>query len=89
MELLTIATYILMASLIVFMFAAIRITTHKTIAMGLIGSATFSLGIAVLITAVGALWNIEFYSTIALALLIMGVVGTIAFSVVLKRGMHN
>lgn len=89
MELMTIATYILMASLVVFMFATIRITTHKTIAMGLIGSATFSLGITVLITGAGELWNLGFYSSIALTLLIMGVVGTIAFSVALRRGIGN
>ncbi|MDR2966461.1 MAG: hypothetical protein LBU74_00735 [Methanobacteriaceae archaeon] len=85
MDVLVISEYILIASLIIFMFAAIRITTHKTIAMGLIGIATFSLSVSVLLVIVGEMHNIDFYKDIALALLILGVVGTIAFAMALRR----
>ncbi|MDR2873421.1 MAG: hypothetical protein LBV42_01530 [Methanobrevibacter sp.] len=84
MEILLISQYILIISLIIFSLASIRITTHKTRAMGLIGSATFSLGIAVLLLAYGTIYSIEFCKDIAMALLILGIVGTIAFSVVLR-----
>jgi len=85
MEILIISQYILLVSLVIFLLVAIKITTNKTIAMGLIGSATFSLGIVVLLLVYGNLYNIEFCKDIALALLILGVVGTIAFSIVLRR----
>lgn len=85
MEILIISEYILIVALIIFMFAAIRILTHKTIAMGLIGSATFSLAISVLLVTVGDIYKIAFYKDIALALLILGIVGTIAFAMALRR----
>jgi energy-converting hydrogenase B subunit B len=78
-----------MVSLVIFLLVAIKITTNKTIAMGLIGSATFSLGIAILLLVYGAIHNIEFCKDIALALLILGVIGTIAFSIVLRREKHD
>jgi energy-converting hydrogenase B subunit B len=85
MEILLISKYIFIAALIIFMFAAVRIVTHRTIAMGLIGCATFSLATSVLILIVGPLHNVHFYMEIALALLVLGVVGTIAFAIVLRR----
>jgi energy-converting hydrogenase B subunit B len=89
MSILLISQYILVVALIVFLIAAIRITTRSTIAMGLIGSATFSLGLAVLLLVVGEIYTIQFTKDIALALLILGVVGTIAFSIALRRGKHE
>jgi energy-converting hydrogenase B subunit B len=85
MDILVISKYILIVSLTIFMFAAIRMTTHKTIAMGLIGIATFSLSVSVLLVTVGEIYSIDFYKDIALALLILGVVGTIAFAMALRR----
>lgn len=85
MDILVISEYILIVSLVIFMFAAIRITTHRTIAMGLIGSATFSLATAMLLLIVGDLYAIDFTKDISLALLLLGVVGTIAFAMVLRR----
>lgn len=85
MDILLISEYILIIALIIFMFAAVRILTHKTIAMGLIGCATFSLAISVLLLTVGDIYAIEFYKDIALALLLLGIVGTIAFAMVLRR----
>lgn len=85
MDILLISEYILIIALVIFMIAAVRILTHKTIAMGLIGSATFSLAISVLLLTVGDIYAIEFYKDIALALLLLGIVGTIAFAMVLRR----
>ena len=85
MDILIISKYILIVALIIFMFAAVRIVTHRTVAMGLIGCATFSLAISVLLLTVGDIYAIEFYSDIALALLLLGVVGTIAFAMALRR----
>ena len=85
MDILLISKYILIAALVIFMFAAVRIVTHRTVAMGLIGCATFSLATSVLILIVGDLHNVQFYMEIALALLLLGVVGLIAFAMVLRR----
>jgi len=85
MDILIISEYILIVALVVFMIAAIRILTQKTIAMGLIGCATFSLAISTLLLTVGDIYTIEFYADIALALLLLGVVGTVAFAMALRR----
>lgn len=85
MSILLISEYILIVALVIFMFAAVRILTHKTIAMGLIGCTTFSLAISVILLTVGGIYEIEFYKDISLALLLLGVVGTIAFAMALRR----
>jgi len=85
MDILLISKYILIVALVIFMFASIRILTHKTIAMGLIGCSTFSLAAAVLLIIVGEMYSINFSKDIALAILLLGVVGTIAFAIVLRR----
>jgi energy-converting hydrogenase B subunit B len=86
MSILLISQYILIVALIIFILATIRITTHKSIAMGLIGNSTFSLAGAVLLLVVGDVYSINFCKDIALALIILGIVGTIAFSIALGRG---
>jgi energy-converting hydrogenase B subunit B len=89
MDILLISQYILIVSIIIFLIAAIRITTHKTIATGIIGSTTFSLGIGLLLLAYGTIYSIGFCPDVATALLILGIVDTIAFSTVLRRGKHD
>jgi energy-converting hydrogenase B subunit B len=86
MSIFLISQYILIFALIIFMLASIRILSYNTIAMGLIGCATFSLAISVLLLVVGDIYEIAFYDYIAFTLLLLGVVGTIAFAVVLRRG---
>jgi len=86
MSILLISKYILIVAVVIFMFAAVKIVSHRTIAMGLIGCASFSLAISVLLLVVGDIYAIEFYRDIALALLLLGVVGTVAFSMALRRG---
>jgi len=85
MDILLISKYVLIIALVIFMFAAIRIVTHKTIAMGLIGSFSIASIVSVLILIVGDIYNIGFYRDIALALLLLGIVGTIAFAMALRR----
>lgn len=85
MELLLISHYILIIALVIFMFAAIRMATHRSIAMGLIVSSAFSFTVALLLLIVGEIHNIGFYRDISLPLIILGFVGTIAFSVAIRR----
>ncbi|MDR0911370.1 MAG: hypothetical protein LBM96_02055 [Methanobrevibacter sp.] len=85
MEIFLISEYILIIALIIFIIAAIRMATQSTIAMGLIGCATFSLGASILLLILGDIYSLEFYKDIVMALLILGVVGTIAFSLALRR----
>ena len=85
MELLLISHYILIIAIIIFMFAAIRMATHNTIAMGLIASSVFSFTMALLLLIVGDLQNIGFYRDISLALILLGFVGTIAFAAAIRR----
>jgi energy-converting hydrogenase B subunit B len=60
-------------------------TTQGTIAMGLIGCTTFSLAMSLFLLTYGNIYAIEFYKDIALALILLGVVGTIAFAIALRR----
>jgi len=85
MDILLISKYILIAALVIFMFAAVRIVTHRTVAMGLIGCATFSLATSVLILIVGDLHNVQFYREIALSIILRRVVRVVAYGRVLRR----
>ena len=85
MELLLISHYILIIAIIIFMFAAIRMATHKSIAMGLIASSVFSFTIALLLLIVGEMHNISFFRDISLALILLGFVGTIVFAMAIRR----
>lgn len=84
MDLLTISEYILLAALAIFSLATIRITTRKTIAMSLVGVSGLSIAVATILILVKNIYGIGFCSDIAAALIILGPVGTIAFSKVLK-----
>ncbi|KZX14150.1 monovalent cation/H+ antiporter complex subunit F [Methanobrevibacter curvatus] len=85
MEIFLFSQYVFIIALIIFLFAAVRMTTQGTIAMGLIGCATFSLSMSLFLLTYGNIYSIEFYKDIALALILLGVVGTIAFAIALRR----
>ena len=53
--------------------------------MGLIGTSSFTLALTLLLIAVGTIFNIGFFKDIALALLLLGIVGTIAYAAVMRR----
>ncbi len=84
MELLLISEYIFLASLAIFSIAAVRITTRKTIGMGLVGVSALSIAIATILILMNRIYGISFCRDIAYALVILGPVGTIAFARVLR-----
>ena len=84
MDILTISEYILMGALAFYALASIRISTRKTISMGIVGLLCLSVSIATLLILIGNIYGIIFCETIALALVILGPIGTIAFAKVIR-----
>ena len=85
MDILLMSEYFLIIALIVFSFATLRIITYKSTSMGLIGTSSFTLALTLLLLTVGTIHKIGFFKDIALALLLLGIVGTIAYAVVIRR----
>lgn len=85
MEILLISEYFLLVALAIFLIASMRIITYKSVAMGLIGTSSLTLALTLVLLDVGAISGIGFFKDIALALLLLGIVGTIGFAVVLRR----
>lgn len=86
MEILLIAEYFLIIALVIFLIAAMRIISYKSVSMGLIGTSSATLAISLVLVTVGTIYEIGFFKDIALALLLLGIVGTVGFSMALKRG---
>ncbi len=84
MDLLLISEYIFLTSLAIFIIAAVRIATRKTIAMGLVGVSALSIAVATILILINKIYGIGFCRDIAYALVLLGPVGTIAFAKVLK-----
>ncbi|MDI3483639.1 MAG: energy-converting hydrogenase subunit [Methanobacteriaceae archaeon] len=84
MDLLLISEYIFLASLAIFIIAAVRIATRKTIAMGLVGVSALSIAVATILILINKIHGIGFCRDIAYALVLLGPVGTIAFARVLR-----
>jgi energy-converting hydrogenase B subunit B len=84
MDLLLLSEYILMFALAIFALATIRITTRKTIAMSLLGLSGLAIAVATILILVQNIYGVGFCTDIATALIILGPVGTIAFSKVLR-----
>jgi energy-converting hydrogenase B subunit B len=84
MDILTISEYILMAALAIYAIATIRIATRKTISMGIVGLLGLSISVATLLILVKNIYGIAYCETIAYALVILGPIGTIAFSKVIR-----
>ena len=84
MDILTISEYILMGALAFYSLASIRISTRKTISMGIVGLLGLSIAVATLLVLIGQIYGILYCETIALALIILGPIGTIAFSKVIR-----
>jgi energy-converting hydrogenase B subunit B len=84
MNILLISEYILMGALAIFAVATIRITTRKKIAMSLVGLAGLSLAVAMMLILVQHIYDLGFCKDIAIALIFLGPVGTIAFARVLR-----
>ncbi len=86
MEILLISEYFLLVTLVIFLIVGMRIISYKTVAMGLIGTSSLTLAITLILITVGTIYEIGFFKDIALALLLLGVVGTIGYAVILRRG---
>ena len=84
MDLLVISEYILLVALAIFALATIRITTRKTIAMSLVGVSGLAIAVATILILLKDIYGVGFCTDIATALIVLGPVGTIAFSKVLK-----
>ena len=84
MDILTISENILMGALAFYALASIRISTRKTISMGIVGLLGLSIAVATLLVLIGQVYGIIFCETIALALIILGPIGTIAFAKVIR-----
>lgn len=84
MDILTLSEYILLSSLAFYSIATIRISTRKTISMGIVGLLGLSAAVATLLILIKNIYGINFCSDIALALVILGPIGTIAFSKVIR-----
>ena len=85
MDILLICECFLIVALILFLIATLRIITYKSISMGLIGTSSFTLALTLLLITVGTMNDIGFFKDIALALLLLGIVGTIAYAAIIRR----
>ena len=85
MNILLISECFLIFALIVFSIATLRIIAYKSTSMGLIGTSSFTLALTLLLLTVGTIHYIGFFKDIALALLLLGIVGTIAYAAVMRR----
>ena len=84
MDILQISEYILMASLAFYSIANIRIATRKTISMGIVGLLGLSIAVATILILTNNIYGISFCRDIAYALVVLGPIGTIAFSKVIR-----
>lgn len=84
MDILLISEYILISALAFYAVATIRIATRKTISMGIVGLLGLSAAVATLLILVQNVYGIAYCKDIAYALVILGPVGTIAFSKVIR-----
>ena len=85
MEILLISEYFLLVALVIFLISSMRFISYKSVAMGLIGTSSLTLAVTIIIVVAGTVLGLGFFKDIALALLLLGVVGTIGFAMVLRR----
>lgn len=84
MNILVLSEYILMAALAIYAVATIRITTRKTIVMGLVGLLGLSIAVVTILVLIQHIYGLSFCRDIATALVFLGPIGTIAFARVLR-----
>ena len=82
MEILLISEYF---ALVIFLISSMRVISYKSVAMGLIGTSSLTLAVTIILVVAGTVLGLGFFKDIALALLLLGVVGTIGFAMVLRR----
>lgn len=84
MDIVLISEYILMVSLAFYSIATIRIAARRTISMGIVGLLGLSIAVATILILVNNIYGVSFCKDIAYALVILGPIGTIAFSKVIR-----
>ena len=77
MEILLISEYFLLVALVIFLISSMRVISYKSVAMGLIGTSSLTLAVTIILVVAGTVLGLGFFKDIALALLLLGVVGTI------------
>ncbi|WP_295722406.1 hypothetical protein [uncultured Methanobrevibacter sp.] len=85
MNILIISQYILVLALLFMMIVALRLAAREGISNALIGCSVINLVLAMLLIVMGNIFSIEFCKDIAFPLIFIGVVGTIAYAIVLRR----
>lgn len=85
MDLLLISKIFLLIAFCIFTLAALRLATHKSTTMGIVGVDAITVSVSVILVGLGGIYGIGFFRDIALALVLLGIVGTIAFATV-NRG---
>ena len=85
MEILLISEYFLLVALVIFLISSMRVISYKSVAMGLIGTSSLTLAVTIILVVAGTVLGLGFFKDITLALLLLGVVGTIGFAMVLRR----
>ncbi len=84
MDILLIAKIFLIIAFTIFTIAAIRLTTHKSTSNAIIGADAITVSVSVILVIFGNITGVGFYKDIALALILIGVVGTISFTIALR-----
>lgn len=85
MDILLISEYILIVALLFMMLVAFRVAAKKSILSTLIGTSAVTLTMGVLLVIIGDIFSIEFCKDISLAIIFLGVVGTIGYAIVARR----
>lgn len=85
MSLLLISEYILIAALLIMMLVALRLTARRSISDTLIGCSALALCTGVVLVIVGDVFSISFCKDISLAIIFLGVVGTVGYAIVAGR----
>lgn len=85
MNLLLISKLFLIFAFTIFTIAAVRITTYKPTSNAILGADAITVSVSAILVIVGSITGVGFYKDIAIALVLLGVVGTVAFSTILRR----
>lgn len=86
MDFLMISELFLMLCFVIYMYASVRIAARRTTGSALAGVGGFTIAASVILVLTSVLTGIDFCKDIALALIILSPVGTIAAANVLAGG---
>ena len=81
MDILFVSKYFVVVASMIMMLAALRASAYKSTTMGLLSSSVVVVAFALSLLVVGDMYDISFFKDISLALVLFGVIGTVAFAV--------